>query len=485
MHFCGKAETRLCNLNHNVRISLNNRAANHTIHLLRLSSLRFFKMAKPKILMLGWEFPPVINGGLGVACHDLCIALSKQAKVTMIIPKSNPGFKIDNLNLIGLDTIDSDTLKHVDYKDEYKTFEDVHFIPSDLNPYYTDRKATFKIPEVDFNSQYLKEVKVGNRSTKVFHIDDLYGGNVIEKVTVFGKLAVRLALTLDFDIIHAHDWMTMIAGMKIKAKTGKPLVVHVHSLEVDRGGVNSKGWVYQMEKLGMETADVLMPVSNFTGEVIHQYYGIPYNKIFTVHNGIREVVPFKSKSAFPEKLVLFIGRLTRQKGPEYFVEVATKVLEKNPNVRFVMAGTGDMQNKILDRVAQNKIGHRFHIAGFLGLDKVRYLLSIADAYCMPSVSEPFGLSAVEAVQFDVPAVISKQSGVSEVLSGSLKFDFWDINRAAEYILKLLEDNTLKKQIVNDAAVNLQNISWDIAAHRVMKGYEHYGLLAKPKQAINN
>lgn len=434
-------------------------------------------MRKPKVLMLGWEFPPVINGGLGVACHDLCLAMVKHAKVTMIIPKSNPDFVVKDLNLIGLNTIDSRTLKQVNYKDEYKTFEDVHFIPSELNPYYTERKNAFTIPGVDIHSQYMKEVRIGRKQAKVFHIDDLYGGDVIEKVTVFGELASLLAQTLDFDIIHAHDWMTMLAGMEIKKITGKPLVVHVHSLEVDRGGVNSQGWVYQMEKRGMQEADLLMPVSNFTGNIINEYYGIDYRKIFPVHNGIREVKPFRTKSPYNEKVVLFVGRLTRQKGPEYFVDIAAKVLEKNPNVRFIMAGTGDMQNRILEKVAQKQIGHRFHLAGFLGLDKVRYLLSIADAYCMPSVSEPFGLSAVEAVQFDIPVVISKQSGVSEVLSGALKFDFWDINQAAEYILSLLDNSTLHRQVVDDAAKDLKNISWDIAAGRVMEGYKKHGLIS--------
>jgi glycosyltransferase involved in cell wall biosynthesis len=432
-------------------------------------------MKKPRVLMLGWEFPPVINGGLGVACHDLCLAMAKHAKVTMIIPKSNPDFVVKDLQLIGLDTIDSRTLRHVNYKEEYKTFEDVHFIPSDLNPYYTERHKPFVIPGVDMNSQYLKEIKVGSKKAKVFHIDDLYGGDVIEKVTVFGQLASRLAMTLDFDIIHAHDWMTMLAGMEVKEKTGKPLVVHVHSLEVDRGGVNSQGWVYQMEKRGMQVADVLMPVSNFTGNIINEYYGIDYRKIFPIHNGIREVKPFRSKSPYKEKLVLFIGRLTRQKGPEYFVDIAAKVLEKNPNVRFIMAGTGDAQNKVLEKVAQKRIGSRFHLAGFLGLDKVRFLLSIADVYCMPSVSEPFGLSAVEAAQFDVPVVISKQSGVAEVLSGALKFDFWDINHAAEYILSVLDDDTLKQQVIDDAGKDLKNISWDIAAAKVFEGYKKYEL----------
>ena len=421
--------------------------------------------------MLGWEFPPVINGGLGVACHDLCIAMSKSAAVTMIIPKSNPDFKLKNLELIGLDTIDSRTLKHVNYKEEYKTFEDVHFIPSDLNPYYTEAKKTYVPPPVtEIESQYVKEIKVGSKKAKVFHIDDLYGGDVIEKVTVFGNLASRLALTLDFDIIHAHDWMTMLAGMEVKARTGKPLVMHIHSLEVDRGGVNSKGWVYQMEKKGMEAADVLMPVSNFTGNVINQYYGIDEKKIFTVHNGIREVEPFRGKSNFNEKLVLFIGRLTRQKGPEYFVEIAAKVLEKNPNVRFVMAGSGDMHDKILERVAEKQIGHRFHLAGFLDLQKVRSLLSISDAYCMPSVSEPFGLSAVEAAQFDVPVIISKQSGVAEILQHAIKVDFWDIDAMANAIYSLLHYNGLSDMFSKWGKVEVENLKWEHAAAKVKEIY---------------
>ncbi|CAN5385530.1 glycosyltransferase family 4 protein [soil metagenome] len=433
--------------------------------------------SSPRVLMLGWEFPPVINGGLGVACHDLCIALSKMANVTMIIPKSNPDFVVKNLNLIGLNTIDAKTLRNIGYTESYKKVKQVHYINTNLNPYYNSNNS----PSLDLHSQYLKKVQIGNETAEVFHIEDLYGGDVIEKVTVFGKLAAKLALSLDFDIIHAHDWMTMIAGMEIKAATGKPLAVHIHSLEVDRGGPNSKGWVYQMEKRGMETADVLMPVSNFTGHVIHDHYQIPWSKIHTIHNGIRPVVPFRSEKLFKEKMVLFVGRLTRQKGPEYFVEIAEKVLQTDQNVRFVMAGTGEYFNPLLERAAQRGIAHRFHLTGFLNLDKVRTLLSMADVYVMPSVSEPFGLSAVEAVQFGIPAVISKQSGVAEVLKGSLKFDYWDVDRAAGYILRLLHDDVLMDKVKEDAYKDLENISWDHAAAKVIEGYRKFSLI--PEEEI--
>lgn len=427
----------------------------------------------PKILMLGWEFPPVINGGLGVACHDLCIALSKKARVTMVIPKTYPDFTMTELELIGLNTIDARTMRNITYKNEYKNLEEVHYIPSSLNPYYHEPAVKDHGPQI--KSKYLTEVRIGDETAEVFTIDDLYGGDVIEKVTVYGKLTAKLAQNLEFDVIHAHDWMTMAAGMEIKAQSGKPLVMHIHSLEVDRGGEQSKGWVYQMEKRGMEYADLLMPVSNFTANVIHQHYGISRSKIFPVHNGIRPVKAFKSKKPYKEKIVLFVGRLTRQKGPEYFLEIASRVLEVRQDVRFIMAGTGDAFNRLLEKSSYKHLGNRFHLTGFLNLEKVHEMLSIADVYCMPSVSEPFGLSAIEAAQFGIPVVISKQSGAAEVMKGSLTFDYWDINRASEYIIRLLDDEVLRKKVIDDANSDLEHISWEISADKVLDGYGRLNL----------
>jgi glycogen synthase len=418
----------------------------------------------PKVLMLGWEFPPVINGGLGVACHDLSTAMSAYADVTMIIPKSTPGFKVKNLNLIGLNTIDAKRVDRLSKSYTNRFFSNVYSIPADLDPYYMEEST------MEFTST-LHQVRESR--LKPFQIDNLYGGNVVEKVVHFSNLAAALATEMEFDVIHAHDWMTMLAGMKIKAQSGKPLVVHVHSLEVDRGGECSRGWVYDMEKSGLEYADLILPVSRFTGENVHKYYDIPREKIFAVHNGISPVHAFRSPRNYDEKTVLFIGRLTRQKGPEFFLDIASRVLEKDSNVRFVMAGTGDHFNRLLEDSAYKHIGHRFHLTGFLNLEQIRNLLSISDVYCMPSVSEPFGLSAVEAAQFGVPCVISRQSGVSEVLSGSLKFDFWDSQRAAEYILSLLNDPVLRDKVVEDANANLENISWDLSAQKVMQAYREH------------
>lgn len=422
----------------------------------------------PKVLMLGWEFPPIINGGLGVACHDLSSAMSKFADITMVVPKSSLDFKTGKVKLVGANNMDLSSLPN--YSLSSKMPFNLHSIPVDLDPYYTSSSTGGNV-----SSDYFNENKGGIKAGQ-FDIENLYGGDVVKKVVQFSDIAAAYASTVDFDVIHAHDWMTMIAGMKIKEQTGKPLVMHIHSLEVDRSGPQSKGWVYDLEKQGMECADMLMPVSNFTAQNIHQYYGINKNKMSVIHNGSVAVEAFKSEKKYKEKTVLFVGRLTRQKGPERFLEIAARVLEKNPNVRFVMAGTGDYFKSMLEQSSYKHIGNRFHMTGFLNSEKLRHLFSISDVYCMPSVSEPFGLSAVEAAQFGIPCVISKQSGVSEVLKGALTFDHWDINKAADHILSLLNDSIFRKKIVSDAYQNLDNITWDISAQKIMRSYSSYNFI---------
>ena len=292
----------------------------------------------------------------------------------------------------------------------------------------------------------------------------------------FADLSYQIAINEKFDVIHAHDWMTMIAGINIKKNTGKPLVVHIHSLEVDRGGENSKGWVYEMEKNTMEQADIIIPVSHFTASNIVKYYGINKDKMYVVHNGSKPEKKYKNKRIYKEQTVLFVGRLTRQKGPEIFVEIAQKVLSKNKNIRFVMAGEGDYYTSVIDKYSSLNLGDRFHMTGFLHKKELNNLFSIADVYCMTSVSEPFGLSAVEAAQFNVPCIISKQSGVAEVLKSSLKFDCWDTDKAANQILSLLKYPTLGNKLTADASNDLSNISWEKSANEVLNAYQTFNLI---------
>jgi glycogen(starch) synthase len=369
-----------------------------------------------------------------------------------------------NVNLVGINNIDINAFENSYSASQQNLPFTMHAVPSDIDPYYTEIADTPHGRYGTYSSSYTRE------KLEAFNIDNLYGGDVIKKVYQYADITSILASTIDFDIIHAHDWMTMLAGIKIKQQTGKPLVMHIHSLEVDRSGPESKGWVYELEKKGMEYADLLMPVSNFTADNINQHYGISKSKMSVIHNGSTFVKPFKSERTFKEKIVLFVGRLTRQKGPEKFLDIASKVLEKNPDVRFVMAGVGDYFKSVLEKSSYKHIGNRFHLTGFLNLEKLRYLFSVSDVYCMPSVSEPFGLSAVEAAQFGIPCVISKQSGVAEVLNGSLKFDFWDINKAASHILNLLTDSVLRKKVAEDASKNLDNITWEISAKKILNAY---------------
>ncbi len=421
------------------------------------------KSSRPKVLMLGWEFPPIINGGLGVACHDLSSAMSSLADITMVVPKSSLDFKMKNMTLLGLNNLDTNRVGDYFSSSEEELPFNLKSLPTDLNPYYSEKVSSDQ-NKSNFSSTTEKE------KAEVFKIDNLYGNDVINKVIQYSNITANLANTMDFDVIHAHDWMTMMAGIKIKQQTGKPLVMHIHSLEVDRSGENSKGWVYELEKGGMEYADLLMPVSHFTAGNISQYYGINKNKMSVIHNGSNVVKTFKSKRRFKEKMVLFVGRLTRQKGPEKFLEIASKVLETDPNVRFVMAGAGDYFKSLIEHSSYKHIGNRFHMTGFLNTKQLHYLFSVCDVYCMPSVSEPFGLSAVEAAQFGIPCVISKQSGVAEVLSGSLKFDHWDVNKAASCILNLLNNSVLRNKVIDDASSNLNSISWDVSATKIMNAY---------------
>ena len=413
--------------------------------------------------MFGWEFPPVINGGLGVACLGLCKAMAPMVDLKMVIPKSTPDYVVNYMELIGLNALDVKKLKESTQKKHYKSFSQTNYFDLSLSPYLnfigeeTINRVKWEVEQSDITR---------------FEIDELYGGDVMRKVLEFSKISVKLAATKDFDIIHAHDWMTFLPGMEIKAATGKPLVLHVHSLEYDRSGPENKSWVYQLEKRAMEYADAIIPVSRYTGSIIESHYGIPKEKIYPVHNGIEAVNHSQLKRVTSEKIVIFFGRLTQQKGPEFYFEAAKKVLQHYPDVRFVMAGTGELMRGIMEKAAEARIGHKFHVTGFLTKEKVNDLLAVADVYCMPSVSEPFGLSVVEAVQYGIPTIMSKQSGASEVIHGSLKMDFWDVNKLASYMISLLEYPVLRKELVDEAFVDLKKISWTNTAKQVLKIYKH-------------
>jgi glycosyltransferase involved in cell wall biosynthesis len=420
-----------------------------------------------KILMFGWEFPPHIAGGLGTACFGLTKGLAKHGvDVIFVVPKAYGDENQEAVRLVNASDVEVNMRDSV-YKEYWKRIEYME-IGSNIIPYVSPEEFERIISQEEL-TRISEESKVfSNR----FEFSGAYGKNLLEEVSRYALVASALATSKDFDLIHAHDWLTYPAGIAAKYVSGKPLVIHVHATEFDRTGESVNPQVFDIEKKGMEEADKIIAVSNFTRNIIIEKYGIPEDKVFTVHNAVEptEKKNLDSQSHVPEKIVTFLGRITFQKGPEYFIEAARLILERDENVRFVMAGSGDLLEKMIRRVAALKIGHKFHFTGFLRGTDVDRMLAMSDVFVMPSVSEPFGIVPLEAMRSNVPVVISKQSGVSEVLKHALKVDFWDINGMADAIYGLLHYPGAQKMFNQYGKSEVESLKWEHAALKVKDVY---------------
>jgi len=300
-----------------------------------------------------------------------------------------------------------------------------------------------------------------------------YGNDLMAEVARFSNAAEVLAARETFDIIHVHDWMTFLAGIRAKRVSGKPLVAHVHSLEYDRRGEGGNPDILHIEKLGLEAADRVIAVSQYTRQLILDRYGIPPDKVTVIHNAVsrrRVNAVYHVQRSPGEKIVLFLGRITFQKGPDYFVEAAARVLSRMPNVTFVMAGVGDMLPRLIERVAELRIGTRFHFTGFLQGHEVERMYAGSDLYVMPSVSEPFGISPLEAMLYDVPVIVSRHAGVSEVIRHALKVDFWNVDEIADKIVAVLQYPALSGELLRNSRRELRTIRWNVAAGRILDVY---------------
>ncbi len=451
------------------------------------------RVHRPNVLMLGWEFPPLINGGLGIACLGMGKAMAEHVDLTFFLPKTDPEFAVRGVELLGFNHLadpgaplpQSVAAALAGGDAPFRRFASVELIPADLLPYAEPDGEGFRVAEAMAESGGAAAAAEGGATADrapepvapfgredlaIFQGDALYGEDVGEKVMRYARVAAGMAEGRDFDLVHAHDWMTFPAGVEIKRRTGKPLVLHVHSLSYDRGGPDARGWVYDIERAAMEEADLVIPVSRYTGTICTGHYGIDPAKVHFVHNGAEPVEVFRTEKPFPEKLVLFLGRITGQKGPEFFLEIAAKVLETNRDVRFVMAGTGERLKGLIEAGAFRDVGDRLHFTGFLNKERVNHLLSMTDVYVMPSVSEPFGLSALEAAQFDIPAVISKQSGVAEVLTHARAADYWDVELMAKHINELLTEPEAHAAAVEASREDQLNCTWEAAAGRIAALY---------------
>jgi glycosyltransferase involved in cell wall biosynthesis len=420
--------------------------------------------------MFGWEFPPHITGGLGTACYGLTRGLShiKDLEVLFVVPKAYGDEDQSTMKLVGANNI-SIRQQRIDIKKFQKELDyievDSHIIP------YVDPEDYWKLTKVKVDGE--KKIVHTNEEGKI-DFSGKYGTDLMQEISNYALVASVIAKENDFDVIHAHDWLAYPAGIAAKQASGKPLVVHVHATDFDRSGGSVNPAVYEIEKRGLDAADKVITVSNLTRTIVIEKYGIHPDKVFTVYNAVepqeekKEPIIKKNKG---EKIVTFLGRITMQKGPEYFIEAAYRVLQKMDNVRFVMAGSGDMMERMIRRAAELKIADKFHFTGFLKGEEVFTMLRMSDLYVMPSVSEPFGISPLEAMQSNVPVLISYQSGVAEILNHAIKTNFWDIDAMADAMYGVLKYPSLSSMFISHGKSEVEALKWEDSALKVKEVYD--------------
>ena len=400
-------------------------------------------MSNISVLMFGWELPPENSGGLGVACLGLSRELNRRGvNLKFVVPRKKDSMKRSCFSLLAADI-------------NYKEIE----FNSPIKPYSTP--SNYK--------SFLKEEE-----------SNIYGDTLFDEVLRYRQCARKIALREDFDVIHAHDWLSFGAGIEAKKVTGKPLVAHVHATEFDRGGgVNIDERVYEREKEGMQEADKVIAVSNYTRKIIIDKYGIDPRKVEVAHNGVdlvekpvgRDVLNAIKRAG--KKIVLFVGRLTLQKGPDYFLEAAREVISHDEDVVFIIAGSGDMERQVIHQAAELGISEKVIFPGFVRGEELHGLYKVADIFVMPSVSEPFGLTPLESLINGTPVLLSKQSGVSEVVTHALKVDFWDTREMANNILAALNYDSLKNSLAEKGKEEVGTITWDPAAEKCIEIYNSF------------
>jgi glycosyltransferase involved in cell wall biosynthesis len=456
-----------------------------------------------KVFMLGWEFPPHISGGLGTACYGLTKGLDEiGVNVSFVLPTAIPVSADSHITLrtplsmlaagpgkggpqmLGGEAQPAHRFEHVQF----------HRLRALLQPYATPHiqeqtlrkllelsaQGKLDLPENLLPKELAEQLAAIQPPTQLPKgafapgAGAQYAGDLMGQVYRYARLAVTLSRMEDFDVVHAHDWMTYPAALAVKAARHKPLVVHVHSTEFDRSGEHINQQVYDVERAGMHGADRVVCVSHLTRSMVVARYGVAPEKVRVVYNAVEmpdgdglQMKPIRLN----EKIVLFLGRVTMQKGPEYFLRAAKKVVEKYDNVRFIMAGSGDMITACIREVADLGLGRYVTFTGFLRGQDVDRVFEMADLYVMPSVSEPFGIAPLEALSHNVPVIISKQSGISEVLTHALKVDFWDIDEMANKILAVLRHPPLQKTLRDHGTIELQKFSWRDSAERLREVYQ--------------
>lgn len=403
-----------------------------------------------RVLTFGWEFPPSKNGGLGVACYGLTRELTQDGvEVIFVLPKTQ-------------DTKGDARFVFADQERLFKRLSKVRYADAYLQPYHQGTSTIDVIVGYD---------KTGKPIIKT--------RTILEEAHRFAHQASLIAKEEEFDVIHAHDWTSYLAGVAAKIASGKRLILHVHATSFDQaGGENVDPSIFKIEKECFDIADKVVTVSEYTKNIIVNKHQIPAEKVQVVHNGCDSFEPNKQTPGLTElkqqgkKIVLFHGRISIQKGVDWFVRAARRVVDIDPDVVFVISGSGDMRNQIVELVGELGLSKNVLFAGALWDEDRDRMYQAADLFVMPSVSEPFGLVPLEAIQNGTPVIISKQSGVAEVLTHALKVDFWDTEEMANQILSCLRYPVIRHQLVNEGKQQIKNISWKNAAQKMKSIYQN-------------
>lgn len=467
-----------------------------------------------KVLMFGWEFPPHISGGLGTACAGLTHALEKaEVDIIFTVPKLYGGEQAQRATFVNASTIpirrlpspipqnspEEESPENPAWEHQPRFLQNPESgrttlveVQSALSPYTSGSKTSYPLQQWRYTFEQRKEATLPvniSRKPPVFRaprsrkkraevretyaFSGTYGDNLLEEVDRYALAGAEIAMRHSFDVIHAHDWMTYPAGIAAKRASGKPMVAHVHATEIDRSGAHVNAEVFAIEKKGMEVADKVVTVSHWTKKIAIERYGIAPEKIEVVHNGItprRETTGCLAAATLGAPMVTFLGRITHQKGPLHFVEAARKVHDRFPDVHFVVAGSGDQLPAMLERIAELRLSRHFHFTGFLKGDEVERIWAMSSVYVMPSVSEPFGIAPLEAIQAGVPVIMSRQAGVSEVMPHAIKVDFWDSEKLAEAICTVLCYRSLANTLRTNGADQIKYITWENAAKKLTNLY---------------
>lgn len=410
--------------------------------------------------MIGWEYPPHITGGLAIASRGLARALGSLGhKIYFVVPRITGDEPRDpNVTVIGVNS------KEIPLSPE----ELQQFLLDTMHLYGT---SVYARPGNPAEARELAAIPMNAMQT-IAELQGGYGDRLYSEIQAFAEFVSRIAAHLSFDLIHAHDWMTYPAGLYAAHVSGRPLIAHVHATEFDRSGDHPNQYVYDLERHTFLNCQGVITVSNYTRSILISQYGVPADRIHPVYNAAEFDMQYHGGVSRPvrEKIVLFLGRITFQKGPDYFVRAARKVIEEYNNVRFVMVGSGDMYHRMIEMAADLGIGRYFHYTGFLKRPDIDRIFRMSDLYVLPSVSEPFGISVLEAMVAGVPVIVSRQSGVAEIIENCIKVNFWDVDEMAHHILRVLRDENLHRQLAEGGRSEALSLSWEESAKKISSIY---------------